>query len=220
MNDLAKIEDISPGGPDDFNCCWASLLRAAARIRRLHTGAVKDKAQAQSDVVTIINDIQQAMNIWPSPEAVALMACFIDKDKSGSAHAYVASLREAVKRQPKREFPLDDGTLLVDIDAAVCKCLVRLVPEIEKELKAMQKREIAEIMNPATNDPAAKLREAAKREAKSLNAMDGFDADAECSKTCGEFAAAAERRHFTACRHVGLPAHVAESHVAPTGSRQ
>jgi hypothetical protein len=53
----------------------------------------------------------------------------------------VASLREAVKLQPKKEFPLDDGTLLVDIDAAVCKCLVRLVPEIEKELKAMQKGE-------------------------------------------------------------------------------
>jgi tetratricopeptide (TPR) repeat protein len=142
MNDLAKIEDISPGGPDDFNCCWASLLRAAARIRRLHTaGAVKDKAQAQRDVATIMNDIQQAMNVWPSPEAVALMACFIDQDKSSSAHAYVASLREVVKREPKKEFPLDDGTLLVDIDAAVCKCLMRLVPEIEKELKAMRKGE-------------------------------------------------------------------------------
>ncbi len=143
VKDLAKIENISRSGPDDFGSYWVSLLRAAARIRRLHTaGAVQDKAQAQRDVVAIINDIQQAMNIWPSPEAVALMACFFGQDKSSNARAYLASLREAVKRQPKKEFPLDDGTLMVDIDAAVCKCLVRLVPEIEKELKAMQKGEL------------------------------------------------------------------------------
>ena len=48
MNDLAKIEDISPGGPDDFSCCRAFFCCAAVRIRRLHTGAVKGKAQARA----------------------------------------------------------------------------------------------------------------------------------------------------------------------------
>ena len=43
MNDLAKIEDISPEGPDDFNCCWASLLRGGS-----HPSPSRRRGQRQS----------------------------------------------------------------------------------------------------------------------------------------------------------------------------
>ena len=83
MNDLAKIETFRRQGPKISGSYWASLLRMAAPSVAF-IPALENKAEAERDIAAIINDIQQAMNIW-QPQAVALMACFIDQDKSSSA---------------------------------------------------------------------------------------------------------------------------------------
>lgn len=121
LADLAKIKATG----DDEYAIWGGLIRAAILI---HQGKSKT-----------VNDVKQiAKNIHCVPECpdgislTTLLAAFVEKDDP----KYAAQLRETAKKAKAKSSEMPDDSFEADLAAAVHKCLVRLVPEIEKEQSA------------------------------------------------------------------------------------
>ncbi len=119
--DLTRILSAGPGmaqGCDDEDAKWAGSIRSAILIRQGKTKTPDD-----------MKKIMQGINYAPDyPDGLALMAVFLGKDNPDAA-----KLREAAKKAKAKPSALFGDTIDADIAAAVHKCLVRLVPEIEKK---------------------------------------------------------------------------------------
>jgi beta-lactamase regulating signal transducer with metallopeptidase domain/tetratricopeptide (TPR) repeat protein len=122
LADLAKLPTTRL--QEDFEGYWAPLLRAAICIRQ-------GKAENENEISPLLQAIQAASKKRCGPEAFAMMARLHEKrgNREEAAKTRAAAKRDA--RQYAEKYAAMSG-LNADLEAVFRKCLVRLVPEIEK----------------------------------------------------------------------------------------
>ncbi len=124
--DLAELRAESQGtcGDEEDITRWTALLHATILIRQ-------GKTKTPDEAKRVLQAIECGFG---DADAPALAVVFLKKSALANGDpAYAAKLREAAKRVKGEPWTLISERIAPDIAPVVHKCLVRLVPEIEKK---------------------------------------------------------------------------------------